>query len=249
MKKYAGIISYDGSAYLGFQRQKEGGDIQSEIERALSFYLGEEIQIKAAGRTDRGVHALGQVISFNSPRDLEEDSFLRATLDLLPRDIYVQSLKEVPEDFDPRHSAALKVYRYRFVIKKHDPFRQRYRYEIPFDIDLGKLEAVLRDFLGTHNFLSFTGKEIDKDGYIRDIKAIRLFEDNGEYVIELEANGFMRYMVRMMVGSAFKVASGRLDPSFIKEHLDNPSHPPVPFSAPPEGLYLYKVIYDRKDQL
>ena len=244
--KYCATVAYSGEAYSGFQRQKSKRTIQGEIEKQLSFLLGEETRIKGAGRTDAGVHALGQTFSFVA-KDIEDlSAFLKALNRLLPVDIYVKSIRPVADTFDARHSCIGKVYSYQFTVNEPIPSKvgkiaQLRRDDFDFDLFL----RGLREFEGRHNFQNFTTKPEDKDGFVRDVHIVEAkAEEEGNFVtVVLKADGFMRYQIRFMIGSCIRVATGKMKPEDIANALNDGPRNIIPYKAPPEGLYLVEVLY------
>ena len=245
--KYCAKVAYSGENYNGFQRQKNKRSVQGEIEAVLSKLLGKETLIKGAGRTDKGVHAKGQTFSFESEKPLTVSKTLKALNRLLPEDIYILELREVPEDFDARHSCIGKVYEYCFTIDARDPLRVNKIAQLRRD-DF-KFEDFLQGLLvfeGRHNFQNFTTKPEDKDGFIRNVHIADVQrEEEGNLVrILFKADGFMRYQIRLMVGAAIRVGVHRMTPEDIRISLESKQRKIVPFKAPAEGLTLLEVLYE-----
>ena len=173
--RYFGKVAYSGEGYLGFQRQPKGKTVQNEIEKQLTLLCGAKTEIRAAGRTDAGVHALGQTFTFDASPIEDVAAFLKALNRLLPEDILVLGLAPVADDFDARYNAIGKVYRYQFTIDKRDPLQVGKIAQLRRD-DF-KFEAFLRGlkpFIGEHNFQNFTTKPTDRFGFVRrseDIQA------------------------------------------------------------------------------
>lgn len=248
MRKYACKVAYDGSDFFGFQRQKEERTVQGELERFLSYYLGSDVSIKGAGRTDKGVHALSQFISFESPRELEADSFFLAADRLLPKSIFVLAIYEVGDSFHPRLSPHMKKYRYDLEEGISNPFLRNYRtYFRNKDFDGKRFEEALKLFEGSHDFSCFTGKEEDPGDYIRDIKEVKVEKHGNLYRISFVSRGFMRYQVRMMVGAAYEVATGSPF-SYIEDRLSKKTDK-LSALLGPEGLYLEEITYDEEPKL
>ena len=245
--KYVATVSYLGQGYSGFQRQRNGlKSIQGELERALSFALGVETQIKGAGRTDAGVNALGQRVSFVSERPLDEN-FINLWNHLLPLDIQVTKIDTCPDSFDARHSSIGKVYEYRFAIKGRNPFEVGRLTQLEAErFDKTLFEKSLRCFEGEHDFRCFTTKPQDKDNFVRVVEPIQILwsEDGNIGRIVLKSNGFMTYQIRLMMGVAFKIAMGRLPESKIPELLSSKTRKIASFKAAPDGLYLVEVLYE-----
>jgi len=239
------VVSYRGTNYQGWQRQPNVITIQEEIEKTLSQYFNREIVISGAGRTDSGVHALGQTFHFDVDlEDIDLDRFLYSINCMLPADIKIEDIEQVDDDFHARFSAKEKVYSYQMVLRSKDPLFYDIMYTCPYKLDLKAMEEALTYFIGEHNFKNFTSKEEDKDNFVRNVYDIT-FENNGDYVnIIFRGNGFMRYMIRYMVGTALEVARGRMTLEEVKALLDeNSERNIVSFKAPAEGLLLLEVRY------
>jgi tRNA pseudouridine38-40 synthase len=246
MVKYLGVVSYLGKAYKGFERQKSCPTIQGTLEQVLSSLLDEPIFIHGAGRTDAGVNARGQTFSFSREKPLENpDGFANTLNRLLPKDIAVLSVREVPLSFDARHSSKGKTYSYSFHYGVRDPLcADECQLEVPsFDVALFKESMLL--FLGTHDFRDFTTKPQDKDGFVRTIRSVDFVEEGPERLRTLiSGNGFMTYMVRILVGVSFKVAGGKMSLGQVTALLTPSERDILSFKAPPEGLCLEEVIYE-----
>lgn len=245
MKKYLATVSYLGRDYNGFQRQSKLPSIQGELERALSFMGEKDIKIHGAGRTDKGVHARGQTFTFLFKEVKDPAKFIDTFNRLLPSDISILSLKEVDEGFDARHSCSGKHYCYRFVLNEKDPFRvDEYSFRCRYFDDELFLEC-LKAFEGQHDFKNYTTKDEDVDSYIRTVESIETIKNDSHYEIHFRANGFMRYMVRIMMGVAFKAAQGKMSIDEIKKSLSGEGKRKIiSFKAAPEGLTLEEVYYE-----
>lgn len=247
LRNFKAIISYDGRAYYGFQKQKEKASVQGELERALSFLFGYEVIVKGAGRTDAGVSAKGQVISFKlkdeNLRDLENK---RAALNrLLPMDIFCSKLEEAPLTFDARHSSSGKRYSYSFCYLERDPLNAFETALKVSSFDISLFKEAISLFAGKHNFQNFTTKKEDKDNFIRILEPIVVLENGPHVKAIFSSNGFMTYMIRLMVGSAFKVATHSLSIEALKASLDNKERKILSFKASPKGLILEEVYYGK----
>lgn len=247
MRKVAGILSYVGAPFEGFQRQPNRYTVQGQVEEALSKIVGSPIEIKAAGRTDAGVSALGQVVSFELKKERSLEQLLMQVNRILPKEVAFARMLYVPMEFDPRHSAKEKEYLYRFYFGNKDPFRKDL-YARLWDerFDFAKFNEVLQGFCGIHDFACYTSKKEDKDDFIREIKEIRFSydEDKKEGEILFRANGFMTYMIRYMVGMAFAVAYGKKTVSDALSLLGLRPRKIVSIKAPAEGLCLRRVVYE-----
>lgn len=213
--------------------------------------LGRETTIKAAGRTDAGVNAWGQTFSFWAEGIPSLPRFVDALNRLLPRDIEIRSAKRVPDGFDARHSSCGKRYRYAFAYGSKTPFEigtvAFLGNRTNFDADAFK-EAIL-SFEGTHRFRNFTTKKEDVDDFVRTVRveSILVDEDHRRGEVVFFGNGFMTYMVRFMMGSAFKVALGVLPFAELKRRLESKETEVLSFKAPAEGLTLMEVAYHEDD--
>lgn len=239
--KVKAVISYDGSAYLGFQRQKSTKKtISTAIETALSS-LQIDSKIIGSGRTDAGVHASGQVIHFNLPdywADLEK---LKLNLNRKLHDISFKHITTVKDDFHARFSAKKRLYRYIFKTTTPSVFEHKYiSYYQTFSPQ--RLKDALKYFEGKHDFDFFHKTGSDTHTTIREIYSINYKEHNGYHFIYFQANGFLRSQVRMMVDAAMQCAQEEMSLSQLQEQIAC-SHKHTTKLAPPEGLYLAKILY------
>ncbi len=238
-------ISYDGHNFKGFQRQIKERTVQQEIETVLSRIFNTDIVISASGRTDAGVHALKQVVTFMPNKEVSDLALLRYSLNrMLPNDIHVNAIQFVDDSFHPRLHALLKTYKYILNMGEANPFYENYRYEFKRKLDVNKVLEAKELFVGEHNFKNFTTKEEDNHDYVRTINSIDVKQDEDVLEITLIGNGFMRYMVRMIVGTLIAIGIGKEDKSFIVNKLEDTNRMPVIYKAPPQGLYLVDVKYE-----
>ncbi len=238
------VISYDGSKYLGYQIQNEGKTIQKEIQIALEKIHKSVIKVDGSGRTDRGVHALDQHVCFKSNLSLDKLQWKKALNGLLPDDIYIKDVLFESEDFHPRFNALKKIYLYKISLGEYNPLLKDYVYQLGKELDLAKMEIASKYFIGTHDFRNFcSNEEIDGFSFIREVYNIEFNVCNNILEIQVEGNGFMRYMVRNIVGSLIEIGLNKKDTSIITSRLDVNNRDIIPFCAPSCGLYLKKVIY------
>ena len=238
-------ISYDGHNFKGFQRQIKERTVQQEIETVLSRIFNTDIVISASGRTDAGVHALKQVVTFMPNKEVSDLALLRYSLNrMLPNDIHVNAIQFVDDSFHPRLHALLKTYKYILNMGEANPFYENYRYEFKRKLDVNKVLEAKELFVGEHNFKNFTTKEEDNHDYVRTINSIDVKQDDDVLEITLIGNGFMRYMVRMIVGTLIAIGIGKEDKNFIINKLEDNNRMPVIYKAPPQGLYLVDVKYE-----
>ncbi len=244
------VVAYKGTKYYGWEKQPDQVTIQEEIEKAISQILNTPITIYGSGRTDAGVHAKGQTFHFDIEEERYDEGELMYRINcVLPASIKIISLKYIKEDneFHSRFSAVSKEYQYRISLNAKNPFRYDECWMLKtteFDMDLFK--QAMAKFVGKHNFKNFTSKEEDKDGFIREIYAINVGFDgeNDEIVVDLCGNGFMRYQIRYMVGTAVGIAMKKEELSYIDNLLDNDGKRSITaYKGHPQGLYLMKVNY------
>ncbi|MDI6698742.1 MAG: tRNA pseudouridine(38-40) synthase TruA [Candidatus Saccharicenans sp.] len=235
-------ISYDGTDYHGWQRQPNRVTIQGKLEDVLMRILGEKINLQAAGRTDAGVHALGQVASFRANCRLSEAELLRALNAMLPFDIRILQVERVNPGFHARKSARSKVYRYRIMISPIiSPFDYRYVMHYPYPLDIPAMEEAARRFEREADFSAFSSG--DYPNPVRRIFSSRLENCGDELVYTVEANGFLRYMVRTIVGTLIMSGRGRLKPEEIDVLFEQKKRTLASPSAPARGLCLVRVNY------
>jgi pseudouridylate synthase I len=249
MQKYKMIVSYDGTDYFGWQRQPENvPTICGQIEKTLAHVFHKKIALSGASRTDCGVHALGQTVSFSLDFDIKPEKILYALNSNLPEDIFIRKLEPVSQEFNVYKNVELKIYYYHFFTSRPLPFVQRYGYFYKHPIDFDKLERALNVFVGEHDFRSFCSGD-ERENTVRYIKTIYLEYVNkyNAYRIVVEGPKFLRYMIRRIVGAAIQVASqDAMDINYLKNALQekNPEQPLLP-NAPPKGLLLYKIKYSK----
>lgn len=240
-------VCYDGTNYQGWQKQSNAPSIQEEIEKVLSQILNCKITIYGSGRTDAGVHAFGQTFHFDIDKeDLGLNRLKYSVNRLLPEDIKINSFQVVNDDFHARYSAKYKVYRYVIRFGERNPFLRNYEYNLANAFNFELFLDAIKIFEGTHNFKNFNSKPEDEKNFVRTIEAIDVLynEKEGNITIEFVGDGFMRYMIRDMVGTAIAVAIGKEDIDFIIANLkDDSERNIVSYKAPASGLFLKEVRY------
>lgn len=236
------IFSYKGTNYFGYAKQVNQITIQEVIETKLSIILNEEINIKASGRTDKGVHALNQVCDFIINDESIDLNKLKYRLNkFLPNDIYIKSIEKVNDDFSSRLSAKSKTYLY-VITKEYSPFYNDLALYFT-DINIDKINECLSLFIGKHDFKNFTSKESDTFNFIRTINSFELIEKDNFLVFEINGDGFMRYMVRKIIGTILEVSKSNIDKSFIINNLNSSDREIITYTALPHALYLSEVFY------
>ena len=244
--RYLCTVSYKGTNYQGWQKQIAAPTIQGEIERVFSQILNTCINIQGSGRTDAGVHAQKQYFHFDYDKELVLDKFRYSVNCLLPKDILITDVKVVSDDFHARYSAKGKTYTYLIRFGERNAFNFEYEANIPQPVEIDFLIKALKMFEGKHDFKDFTSKEEDEDNFVREIYSVETtyIEQAKQFFVTFKGNGFMRYMIRNMVGASIAVASGKEDLSFISYHLSNKEKREIiSYKASPEGLYLVDVNY------
>lgn len=238
------IISYDGSKFLGYQIQNEGRTVQKCLQDALEIINKEKIKVDASGRTDRGVHAYEQHCAFKTKLDLDETKWKKAINSLLPDDIYVKEVKKEDELFHPRFSVENKTYLYKINIGDYNPLSRDYIYQLNKTLDIQKMKEASKLFIGEHDFRNFcSNDEIEGFSFVRNISSIEFIKLDDTLEIFCIGNGFMRYMVRNIIGSLIEIGLNKKDISIITSRLDVENRDIIPYCAPSCGLYLYKVNY------
>ena len=235
-------VAYLGTNYHGWQIQPNGNTVQEEIEKALSKILNNPTKIYGAGRTDAGVHALNQSFHFELNKEMDLERLKYSLNSILPDDIAINSLVEVAEDFHARFCAKKKHYQYRINSGDKNPFLTNTSLYYPYPFVMTKFVEALDKFVGQHNFVNFTSKEEDEDNYIREIFDIRV-SLNETIDVDIIGDGFMRYMIRDIIGTCLAVASGKEDLTYISDRLDKDVDAHTAYRASSEGLFLIDVIY------
>ncbi|MFW6136521.1 MAG: tRNA pseudouridine(38-40) synthase TruA [Candidatus Aminicenantaceae bacterium] len=242
MKNYKITISYDGTGYHGWQRQPDKKTIQGTIEKALHPFRSEKIHVAGAGRTDAGVHALGQTAHFKADLDLSENELLRALNGRLPRSIRIISVETADMDFHARKSARSKIYRYR-IYNAYDisPFDIRYVLHWPSSLNFKKMQQAASLFVREADFSSFSSNRFLNP--VRKVMTSHLERQGREIVYTVQADGFLRYMARTMAGALLAAGRGKMEPENIENLFQNNQRSSLVPTAPPHGLALVKVIY------
>ena len=238
------VVAYDGSCYHGFQKQKDYETIQSILEEKLAMLCGERVVIAGSGRTDAGVHALAQTVTFTTNGRIPCANIVRASRSLLPRDIVVLSAEEMPEGFHARFSACWKTYEYRVLCAvAPDPFRMRYTWQLGTQLDMAAMNAAAALLLGTHDFSAFRSSGSVDSPPIKTIYTAAWHEEGSELVFHIAGDGFLYHMVRNIVWSLVQVGLGKRTKEDFAAELQARRCEFLNEPAPAEGLYLAEVCY------
>ena len=242
--RYKVTCSYDGNAYVGFQSQKNGPAIQDELERALFQILGEKIRIVMSSRTDAGVHAKGQVFHFDTDQVLEPYKLKFSFNSVIPKDIHINEIKKVSEKFHARYSVTSKTYEYLINIGEYDVFLRGYAYQCFYKLDLDLMEEACRYFEGAHDFSSFsTSTYEEKPDQRRTIRECRMIRKGNLVKFRITGDGFLRNMVRIIVGTLIDLGRGKRTLEQVKDMIDHPNKTTRRYNIDPHGLYLVKIRY------
>ena len=247
MQAYTLVVAYDGTAYYGWQQQAKAVTIAGMLEKRFKAVFKQDIKILGASRTDAGVHALGQVARFSLEVDIPIDKIKEAWNNALPQDILIRSIEAVPEQFHPHRGVVEKTYYYHFFDTRPLPFVVRYGFFNGL-FDRTKLEDSLQIFVGTHDFRSFcTGSDCDNTVRTIHSSKVHYFRRFGVYRITVKGPGFLRYMIRRIVGACLESASGKrtsVEDLRVALAAKNPrQHFKV---APPQGLLLHHIEYENR---
>jgi tRNA pseudouridine38-40 synthase len=242
MHNYKLIIQYDGTNYAGWQTQLNAPSVQQKIIESAGLLLKEEVNLVGAGRTDSGVHALGQAANFRTDKLLDISKFSYQLNSILPRDISVLSVEQAAENFHARFDAKKRSYIY--IFSKHkSPFFDRYSYRHKGFLNAAELNSLSKAFLGVHNFTTFSKKNSDTRNKICNIYDIRWRETNGLLLFYIEADRYLHGMVRTIVGTLLHMFNNKIPAEHILSLFDKEDREAAGASAPGKGLFLYKVKY------
>ena len=238
------VLSYDGTPYLGWQVQPQGPTIQSLLQESLKLITGEQVIVKGSGRTDAGVHALGQVANFHTLSPMDPQAFAHALNSVLPPAVAVVAADEVAADFDAQFSAVKKTYRYRVLNSGvRSPFELSRSWHINKLLDIDSMSTAAAMLLGTNDFSSFRAAGCVARSPVRTMLRCDVVMGGDVVSFELEADGFLRHMVRNVVGTLVDVGRGRFSTADFAAILAAMDRRLAGIAAPPHGLYLVNVDY------
>ncbi len=240
------IFSYDGTNFAGYQKQTNKRTVQEEIEKALFKILEEKTNIVASGRTDVGVHAVEQNAHFDVNKKIKPEKLRMAINSLTDEDIYIKNIKEVSPEFHARFDVVKKEYQYVLNMDDFNVFERNHVYQHCKKLDINKMTEGAKHFIGKHNFVSFCKKDKNNNDYVRIIESVNIVQRDEKLYINFIGSGFLRYMVRNMVGLLIEIGSGKREPDEVEKILNNQDRRTSGVKAPGEGLYLKKVYYNDK---
>ncbi|MCD6153297.1 MAG: tRNA pseudouridine(38-40) synthase TruA [Syntrophobacterales bacterium] len=245
MRNIKMVVEYDGTCYHGWQWQPNGITIQQVLEKTIGKITREKIKITGSGRTDAGVHAINQVANFKTTSRIEIPNLLQGVNSVLPKDIVIKELSDVDEGFHARYDAKSKVYLYRIYNNRiRSVLHRNYSWNVYEPLNVRVMEKAVVLLKGTHDFSSFCGANDDAFNHVRTvIKAEIDIEDNYMIIFTIEANGFLRHMVRNIAGTLVDVGKGKLTPEGFFEIMKCKNRTKAGITAPPQGLFLKEVKY------
>jgi len=261
MRNICLTIAYDGTNYCGWQIQPNGVSVQAALEKAIAKLTFETVNVFAAGRTDAGVHALGQVVNFHTTSNINCEKLRSGLQRFLPDDVVVRSVKEVPAEFHARYHATRKRYRYVILNSRvPDPFLRNYVNQIGKPLDAAAMHAAAQALVGTHDYRSFESHFPNRSSSVRTVMELSVTRhgpwdlwspsgpeqanDAGDFIcLEIMADGFLYNMVRSITGTLLKVGYGNWPIEKVREILENQDRDHAGATAPPQGLYLVQVDY------
>lgn len=247
MPRYRILIEFDGTRYSGWQKQPNSNTIEEEIESALTRILPKPVDVIGQGRTDSGVHAEGQVAHFDVPNELDPERILYALLGVLPRDIAVWDIEQVSDDFHARFNATARRYRYQ-IIRRPAPLLRSYAEMVLDDLNMDAMHHCAQKIKGTHNFDSFTKPDNENPDSVCEVMESSFAEDRYQLCYHIEANRFVRHMVRRLVGTMLEVGKGKRTVEEFVDMIENPSKQKNGHGAAAHGLILEEVSYKKSQK-
>lgn len=245
MKRYKITIEYDGTNYLGWQRQKDGNSIQKSIEKAVESFSGQKATVTGSGRTDAGVHALGQVAHFDLESEHTDYRVMMALNHYLKdKNIVILGCETVDEKFHARFSAKKRFYKYRILNKKQlSPLRKNRVWEVRKELNIEKMQNAADLLIGEHDFTSFRDSDCQAKSPIKSIDEISIYRKKDEIIFEISAKSFLHHMVRNIVGTLRDVGIGKTSIKSFQKILEAKDRTKAGVTAPACGLYFVRVGY------
>jgi tRNA pseudouridine38-40 synthase len=238
------VLEYDGSGFSGWQQQAHGRTVEAELKRALKAITGQDHKVYAAGRTDAGAHAEGQVVSFQTDGRVSPRRLVAALNATLPADVAVLSAEEMPDEFHARYSARWRRYRYRYLDRPSRPALERGRcWQIRGPLDVDAMSQAAKALVGRHDWSSYCSASEPADARVREMRSARVTRHGDVVELELVAEGFLRGLARSIAGALAEVGRGRRPPEWVGEVLSARDRRKAAKTAPAGGLTLMEVIY------
>lgn len=243
-RRWKCVCAYDGAAFAGWQSQAGGNAIQDVIERQLAAMFGAQVRVHGSGRTDSGVHALGQVFHFDAAWRHGEEKLKAALRNGLPSTIQIRDVRPAAPGFHARFDATGKRYVYHLFLGEADPFTRPYAWPIEKPLDVGAMRAAAAVLKGRHDFRAFSALNGPaREDTVRDLRRFEFVQKGRRVRITAEADGFLYKMVRSLVGAVVSAGEGKTTAAELKEMLTTGRRTPAVQTAPPQGLFLMKVFY------
>ncbi|MCR6098312.1 tRNA pseudouridine(38-40) synthase TruA [Salipaludibacillus agaradhaerens] len=248
MQRVLATLSYDGARFHGYQRQPHDRSVQGEVEKALAtIHKATSWPSTSSGRTDAGVHGIRQPVHFDTPLTIPEDRWPKALNSLLPDDIYVHTCRHVPQSFHARYDAVGKEYIYRLTTaKEYNVFKRHYICHNDRTLNMAAMQAAASQFIGTHDFTSFSSPKTDVVDKVRTIYLIDIAKEGDDWTFRFIGSGFLYQMVRVLMGTLLEVGSGTRQRDEIETIMAEKNRALAGKTAPAHGLYLSQVFYDEQ---
>jgi tRNA pseudouridine38-40 synthase len=244
-QRYVGQLMFKGTTFQGWQTQQQGQSVQEHVEKTLSQILNQPIQVHGASRTDAGVHARGFMFHVDATTTIPTGKILTGFNRMIDPNIYLVSLKKVPSSFQARYQHSKKTYTYQILTGERDPFLQDTVMHVSQAISIKKIREAMPYFLGEHDFRNFTTKKEDGADFVRTIFALKVTQTGRILKFTIVGNGFMTYMVRIIIGTLIALGQDKISLETIQESLDNRRKGALSYKAEPQGLCLEKVRYEK----
>ena len=238
------MLEYDGSGFAGWQQQATGRTVEAELKRALRSITGKAITVYAAGRTDAGAHAEGQVVNFHTDGRIQPRRILAALNARLPEDVAALSAEEVPNEFHARYSARWRRYRYRYLDRLSRPALERGRcWHVRGPLEVDAMSRAARALIGKHDWTTYCSASEPPDARVREMRSAQVTRRGDGIELELVAEGFLRGLARSIAGALAEVGRGKQPPEWVGKILETRDRRQAPRTAPAGGLTLMEVIY------
>lgn len=245
--RYFMTFSYDGSDFSGYQKQPRLRTVQGELEKAFKKVNGnKDVSVCSSGRTDAGVHAINQKAHFDLEQEIDTDKLLKSVNSILPEDIHIKNIETVSDNFHARFNAIGKEYIYQINMGEYNPLERKYVYQHNGKLDVVEMQRAMKYLEGTHSFKAFTKADDEREDYVRTLSQtniIRDLKDVSKITLVFIGNGFMRYMVRNMVGTLIEIGEGKRRSEEIIDILNSEDRTKAGKTAEAQGLFLKNVFY------